>query len=101
MLREVGIETPEALREAGAALAYKILKHRFPKEVMLNFLYAMEGALQDRHWNSFSPEEKEELKASVVGELETEYLTSIPGMAEPIREVLATPLNECDEDLDR
>ena len=71
-----------------------------PKEATLNFLYAMEGALQDRHWNSFSPEEKEELKAAVEGESETEYLMSIPGMLKSIREGMATPLDECDEDLD-
>lgn len=70
MLREIGIETPEALREAGAALAYKILKHRFPQQVNLIFLYALEGALTERHWNSFSPEEKVLLKAHVEGELE-------------------------------
>ena len=34
LLREDGIETPEALREAGAVLAYKVLKHRFPKEAV-------------------------------------------------------------------
>ena len=100
LLREIGIEKPEALSEAGAALAYKILKHRFPKEVTLNFLYAMEGALQNRHWNSFTPEEKEELKAAVEGELETEYLMSIPGMRESLLKAAEEPLDECDEELD-
>ena len=33
----------------------------------------MKGALQDRHWNSFSLEEKEELKAAVEGELELDW----------------------------
>lgn len=69
MLRAVGIETPEALREAGAVLAYKILKHRFPKAVNLLFLYALEGALTNRHWNSFSPDEKARLQAEAQGEL--------------------------------
>ena len=31
---------------------------------------------------------------------ETLYLLSIPGMRESIREGLATPVEECDEDLD-
>jgi prevent-host-death family protein len=31
---------------------------------------------------------------------ETLYLTSIPGMRESIREGLATPVEECDKDLD-
>ena len=70
MLRAVGIERPEALREAGAVLAYKILKHRFPTSVNLLFLYALEGALAERHWSSFSPEEKATLNEAVAGELE-------------------------------
>ncbi len=31
---------------------------------------------------------------------ETLYLTSIPGMAESIKEGLSTPVDECDEELD-
>lgn len=69
----MGIETVEDLEKAGAGLAYKILKHRFPKEVNLLFLYAMEGALTNRHWNSFSPEEKEALKARLEGDLEIDF----------------------------
>ena len=44
LLREVGIETPEALREAGAVLAYKILKHRFPKR-LLNYVLCRRDSL--------------------------------------------------------
>ena len=71
LLKEAGIETPQDLRKAGSDLAYKILKHRFPRDVSLLFLYAMEGALQDRHWNSFSAEEKASLKATTEGEMKT------------------------------
>jgi hypothetical protein len=59
----------------------------------------MEGALEDRHWNGFSPEEKAELKAAV-GELETEYLMSIPGMRESPLKAAEEPMDECDEELD-
>ncbi|MDX1439353.1 MAG: TfoX/Sxy family protein [Rubricoccaceae bacterium] len=69
MLREAGIHTDEDLRRAGSVLVYKILKHRFPREVSLLFLYAIEGALKDRHWNSFTTEEKARLRAQVEGEL--------------------------------
>ncbi len=74
MLCDVGITTPSALRDAGAFLAYRMLKHRFPNKVSLLFLYALDGALQNRHWNSYSPEEKARLKEEAAGELETEYL---------------------------
>ena len=38
MLREVGIETADDLRQTGAAMAYKILQHRHPSGVNLLFL---------------------------------------------------------------
>jgi DNA transformation protein len=69
LLREVGITTPAELRRVGASMAYVILRHRFPKQVNLLFLYAMEGALTDRHYNSFSATEKAALKASVAESL--------------------------------
>ena len=70
MLETVGIDSEDALREAGSVLAYKILKHRYPKSVNLLFLYAIEGALTGRHWNSFSTDEKARLKAEAEGILE-------------------------------
>ncbi len=70
MLEAVGIDSAEALREAGALLAYKILRHRYPTAVGLLTLYALEGALTDRHWNSFTPEERARMKADADGDLE-------------------------------
>ena len=71
MLEEAGITSPEALREAGAPLAYKILRHRFgAARVNALFLFAMEGALQERHWNAFSPKEKAALREAAAGDLE-------------------------------
>ena len=70
LLQSVGIETEEALREAGAVLAYKIVKHRHPQRVNLLFLYALEGAVRGRHWNSFSPDEKARLREAAEGALE-------------------------------
>ena len=70
MLREVGIGSPEALRETGAPLAYRVLCHRHGKEVNLLFLYALAGALDDRDLNSYSPEEKAALREAASGDLE-------------------------------
>ncbi|MEM1056124.1 MAG: TfoX/Sxy family protein [Bacteroidota bacterium] len=71
MLREVGIETAEDLHECGAVMAYKILQHRFGKQkVNALFLFALVGAMEDRHWNSFSPEEKAVLREAASGDLE-------------------------------
>lgn len=64
MLEEVGIETPEALREAGAVFAYKILRFRFgPTRVNPLFLFSLHAALTGRHWSQVSAEEKARLRA--------------------------------------
>ncbi len=61
-LREIGIEGPAALERLGAVAAYRRLKHRFPREVTLVMLYALEGALRDLHWNRLPPGLKERLR---------------------------------------
>ena len=71
LLREVGIETAEEVRRLGSALVYKMLSHRAGRPVNLLFLYALEGGLQNRNLNAFSPEEKAALRASVADELTT------------------------------
>ena len=62
-LREAGFETLADLEKAGPVLTYKILQHRV-KGINLLMLYAIYGALHDKHWNSLSPEEKETLKSA-------------------------------------
>jgi DNA transformation protein len=69
MLRAVGVTSPDELRRVGASMAYHILRHRFPGVDVL-FLYALEGAIAGRHWNSFSAGEKARLKAEADGDLE-------------------------------
>lgn len=62
-LKEVGISTLADLQKAGAVLAYKILQHRF-KGINILMLYGLYGALNNRHWNSLSREEKDTLKSA-------------------------------------
>lgn len=66
MLAEVGIDSPEALREAGAARAYHLLCFRHGKRVSKNFLWAIEGALTDINCIHLPPERK----AALLAELE-------------------------------
>ena len=61
-LKIVGVESAEELRELGAEAAYLKLKMVYPK-VCLVHLYALEGAVQDREFNSLAEERKRELKA--------------------------------------
>lgn len=62
-LREVDIPDAKALRRLGALAAYRRLKHAFPRQVSLNMLYALEGALRGCPWNRLPPGIKERLKA--------------------------------------
>ncbi|HEY9541925.1 MAG TPA: TfoX/Sxy family protein, partial [Luteimonas sp.] len=48
-LRQVGLRTPEDLAEAGPLEAFMRVK-RAGFKPSLNLLYALEGALQDCHW---------------------------------------------------
>ena len=69
MLREVGIETAAEVRELGAPMVYRILKHRFGARINRIALYALAGAVAGRHWNSFSPDEKAALTEAADGDL--------------------------------
>lgn len=69
-LAAVGIETAAEVRRLGAPMVYRMLKHRHGAKVNRIWLYALGGALADRHWNSFSPEEKEALTEAADGEME-------------------------------
>lgn len=61
-LTAVGIDTPEALREAGSKQAFFRLKETFPN-VCLVHLYVLEGAITDTEYNGLPEEKKKELKA--------------------------------------
>ena len=61
-LREVDITDAATLRALGAVAAYRRLKHAFPRQVSLNMLYALEGALRDCPWNRLPPGVKERLR---------------------------------------
>jgi len=65
LLKEVGIDNVEALRSAGAVGAYRRLKFRFPRQVSLNALWALHGALAGVPWRSLDPDEKRRLKAAL------------------------------------
>lgn len=63
-LHAVGIHSASDLRRLGAVDAYRAVKARgFRASKVL--LYAIEGALQDIHWNDISAERKEALNKAV------------------------------------
>ena len=61
-LADVGIADAETLRATGALEAYAKLKWRFPHEINVVALYALEGALTNTPWNRLPPARKEELR---------------------------------------
>lgn len=69
MLADVGIQTVDDLRAVGAEMAYRMVRHRHTGTTR-HLLYALVGALEDRHWNSFSPEEKAEILTHADGDLD-------------------------------
>jgi DNA transformation protein len=63
-LCEAGIKSEAELRRIGAAKAYQLMAAQSPgrRLPVCYYLYSLEGALQDRHWDDFSDEEKAELR---------------------------------------
>ena len=61
-LAEVDIGDVDTLREAGVFEVYARLQWRFPREIHILALYALEGALTDTHWNRLPPARKAELR---------------------------------------
>lgn len=68
LLRAVGIDALEKLREIGAAAAYRRVKFVEPRAVSLNMLWALQGALTDRDWRDIPPGEKDRLRADAESE---------------------------------
>jgi hypothetical protein len=63
-LRQVGIRTEDALREAGAVGAFVKVK-RAGFRPSLNLLYALEGALTGCHWQQIAPERRQQMLAEL------------------------------------
>ena len=59
-LRQVGLHTREELAEAGTVEAFMRVKRAGFKPT-LNLLYAIEGALQDCHWQEVPDARRQEL----------------------------------------
>ena len=71
-LRVVGLHTQGDLEAVGAAMAYRMLRHHF-RGVNRLALYALFGALEDRHWNSYTPEEKARMTEAAEGAFSVRY----------------------------
>ena len=63
-LNEIGITNDIELKKLDAAKAYKWLSEQNPGEHLpvCYYLYSLEGAIQNKHWDAFSEEEKTRLR---------------------------------------
>ena len=64
-LQEIGISSPDELKRVGAVRAFINLRQRATVKPSLNFLYAMVGALEDRHWREIAETERTRLFAEL------------------------------------
>ena len=70
MLVTSGIETPEQLKEVGAMEAYLRIIEAGLSIPHLSLLYALVGAVENRHWNEVAQNNKARLRAELEGLLE-------------------------------
>lgn len=63
-LNQIGIFDEKDLRKTGAVTAYKKIKAKNPRVTIpvCYYLYSLEGALTDRHWDDLSETEKKMLR---------------------------------------
>lgn len=61
MLKKAGIESVEALQRAGAVRAYQALQESHNDSLSLELLWALEGAIEGKHWSVITPQRRNEL----------------------------------------
>lgn len=66
-LNEVGIFSEDDLRVFGAIEAHKMIKEKYPSEILpvCYYLYSFEGALRDKRWSDIGEKRKQELKEQI------------------------------------
>ena len=73
-LQAIGISSPEELKKIGAVQAFIKLKKLSTTKPSLLFLYALVGAIEDKHWVNIARNEKERLLTELEGYQELEGL---------------------------
>ncbi len=66
-LNEIGIFTMADLAETTSVKAFMKIRKQHPEKTIpvCYYLYSLEGALLDLHWNDIPPKLKEELKSKI------------------------------------
>ena len=79
-LNEIGIKTKSDLEAIGPIHAFLKLRKECSIKPSLNFLYAMVGALDGRHWADIAKSEKARLLMELEGYQELEKLLKEEGI---------------------
>ncbi len=79
-LNEIGINTKQDLEKIGAVKAFIKLKNECSIKPSLNFLYAMVGALENKHWASIAKSEKTRLLIELEGYKELQEMLKAEGI---------------------
>ena len=63
-LESIGVTSCNDLSKAGAVEAYRRMRREYPGHTLpvCYYLYSLEAALRDIHWNELTAEEKKELR---------------------------------------
>ena len=64
-LKDVGVDSVERLLEQDTFEIWKEMKRIHPKEVTINALWAIEGAILDLDWKDLPPKRKQHLLGQV------------------------------------
>jgi DNA transformation protein len=62
-LQEIGIRTSDELSAVGPVTAYCRICAKYPGQTLpvCYYLYSLEGALRDQHWDALDPQVKKQL----------------------------------------
>ena len=77
-LNKIGIYTKADLQKIGAVKAFIKLKKESDFNPSLNYLYAMVGALENKHWTEIAKAERERLLFELEGYDELEKIFNHP-----------------------
>ena len=80
MLQSVAIYTPADLEKVGAIWAFIKLKNNSATRPSMNMLYAMVGALKNKHWIDIAQIEKGRLIMELDGYQELEIILKAEGL---------------------
>ncbi|PWI35379.1 DNA transformation protein [Vibrio albus] len=61
MLKKAGINSVSELKKAGAVSAFKAIQQTHSSQVSLELLWALEGAIEGKHWSVLSKQTRDDL----------------------------------------